>query len=193
MGKKKGQTERTRVSAHEDRLKLNGVAWADKLGIPTDEEFWAKWATLDDATVMVEPPVKDGSRCAYGCKRKVYFLESNARTHSQNCDGVCDRRAQKIIANFGFSREHNTGTTDGVLKRARRGAAGGGKRGAGGSKSGIDDARSAPESRGFGARDKPTHCPKAAPKEKLPYFRRCRREDAEAGFVCEKPRRLESG
>lgn len=118
MGKKKGQTERTRVSAHEDRLKLNGVAWAAKLGIPTDEEFWAKWATLDDATVMVEPPVKDGSRCAYGCKRKVYFLESNARTHSQNCDGVCDRRAQKIIANFGFSREHNTGTTDGVLKRA---------------------------------------------------------------------------
>ncbi|KAH8086100.1 hypothetical protein JL720_7301 [Aureococcus anophagefferens] len=192
MGKKKGQTERTRVSAHEDRLKLNGVAWAAKLGIPTDEEFWAKWATLDDATVMVEPPVKDGSRCAYGCKRKVYFLESNARTHSQNCDGVCDRRAQKIIANFGFSREHNTGTTDGVLKRARRGAAGGGKRGAGGSKTGIDDARSAPESRGFGARDKPTHCPKAAP-EKLPYFRRCRREDAEAGFVCEKPRRLESG
>ena len=51
MGKKKGQTERTRVSAHEDRLKLNGVAWAAKLGIPTDEEFWAKWATLDDATV----------------------------------------------------------------------------------------------------------------------------------------------
>ncbi|KAH8053935.1 hypothetical protein JL721_10658 [Aureococcus anophagefferens] len=174
MGKKKGQTERTRVSAHEDRLKLNGVAWAAKLGIPTDEEFWAKWATLDDATVMVEPPVKDRSRCAYGCKRKVYFLESNARTHSQNCDGVCDRRAQKIIANFGFSREHNTGTTDGVLKRARRGAAGGGKRGAGGSKTGIDDARSAPESRGFGARDKPTHCPKAAPTEKLPYFRRCR-------------------
>ncbi|KAK7254791.1 E3 ubiquitin protein ligase [Aureococcus anophagefferens] len=115
MGKKKGQTERTRVSAHEDRLKLNGVAWAAKLGIPTDEEFWAKWATLDDAT---------------------------------NCDGVCDRRAQKIIANFGFSREHNTGTTDGACSSARaRGAAGGGKRGAGGSKTGIDDARSAPDER----------------------------------------------
>ena len=113
MGKKKGQTERTRVSAHEDRLKLNGVAWADKLGIPTDEEFWAKWATLDDATVMIEPPVKDGSRCAYGCKRKVYFLESNARTHSQNCDGVCEKELSLLLAREGTDSASRVRAGDG--------------------------------------------------------------------------------
>lgn len=86
------QDERKRSSEWQTKIRRAGVGWAERMGLPTNEAFFAKWDTIDTSTRSNDPPVANGKRCAH-CRRHVYFLQDNSKGASRPPARRRDERA----------------------------------------------------------------------------------------------------
>jgi len=94
---------RHETSAQHKQKKENGLAWAAKMRLEHDEDFWTKWDAMPAECQLLDPPPADGRRCPR-CKMKLYFLANWVATFKESCDGLCDKRANKLVTTFGLDR-----------------------------------------------------------------------------------------
>ena len=84
-------------------MKEHGLAWAAKMRLEHDEDFWTKWDAMPAECQLLDAPPADGRRCPR-CKMKLYFLANWVATFKESCDGLCDKRANKLVTTFGLDR-----------------------------------------------------------------------------------------